>query len=44
MHFKDKNQPEQLVHVDCDGFETDFYPTDLLDALEIKEKKTIHDY
>ena len=44
MHFKYKNQPDHLVHEDWYGFETDFYPTDLLDALEIKDKKTIHDY
>ena len=41
LHFKWKNQPDHLIMQDNDGFEFDFYTTDLEDALELKNKKTI---
>ncbi len=44
FHFKYVNQPTHLVLQDQNGFETDFYATDLSHALEIRDTKTIHDY
>lgn len=44
LHFKWKNQPDHLIMQDNDGFEYDFYSTDLSKALGIKNQKTIHDY
>lgn len=44
LHFKYKNNPEHLIMQDNDGFEYDYYTTDLKDALTVKEGKTIHDY
>ncbi|MCM1024722.1 MAG: hypothetical protein NC395_11805 [Prevotella sp.] len=44
LHFKWKNQPDHLVLEDNNHFETDFYPTDLDDALKIRDKKKIIDY
>lgn len=44
MHFKWKNQPDHLVLQDNDGFEYDFYSTDLNEALELMETKTVYDY
>ena len=41
FHFKYKNNPEHLVVQDNDGFEIDFSPADLSDALSIKEGKSI---
>lgn len=39
LHFKWKKQPDHLVLQDQDGFEYDFYGTDLDKALEIMKKK-----
>ena len=44
LHFKYVNQPTHLILQDQNGFETDFYATDLSHALEIRDTKTIHDY
>lgn len=41
FHFKYKNNPEHLIVQDNDGFELDFYPTGLNDALAIRNGKTI---
>ena len=41
FHFKYKNNPEHLVVQDNNGFEIDFFPADLSDALSIKESKSI---
>lgn len=44
LHFKWKNQPDHLVVQDNDGFEYDYYPTNLEAALAIRDSKTIRDY
>lgn len=44
LHFKWVNQPDHLVLQDNDGFEYDFYTTDLDDAISILKTKTIYDY
>ena len=44
LHFKWKNQPDHLILQDSDGFEYDFYTTDLEDALALRDSKTIKDY
>lgn len=44
LHFKFKNIPDHLILQDNDGFEYDFYPTNLSDAISIKNQKTIIDY
>ena len=44
LHFKWVNQPNHLILQDNDGFEYDFYTTDLDDALKILKTKTIYDY
>ena len=44
LHFKYKNQPDHLIMQDNDGFEYDYYPTNLSSALSIKKTKTIVDY
>ena len=41
LHFKWKNQSDHLILEDSFGFETDFYSTNLNDALLIKNKKEI---
>lgn len=41
FHSKYKNNPEHLVVQGNDGFEQDFSPTDLGDALAIRDGKTI---
>ena len=41
FHFKYKNNPEHLVVQDNDGFELDFSPTGLSDALALRDGKTI---
>ena len=41
LHFRWKRQPDHLIREDNDHFEWDFYPTNLEDALAIREKKTI---
>ena len=44
LHFKWKNQSDHLILEDSFGFETDFYSTNLNDALLIKNKKEIINY
>ena len=44
LHFKWKNQPDHLIVQDEDGYEYDFYTTDLSKALKLKESKKIIDY
>lgn len=44
LHFKYKNQPDHLIMQDEDGFEYDFYATDLDMALEIMETKTLKEF
>lgn len=44
LHFKWKNQPDHLIVEGEDGFEADFYPTDLDDALTIRDSKIIKDF
>lgn len=44
LHFKWRNQPDHLVLLDNGGFELDFYPTSLENALAARQSKTIHDY
>lgn len=44
LHFSWKNQPDHLIIQDNDGFEWDYYPADLKQALAIKQSLTIHDY
>ena len=41
LHFKWKNQPDHLVVQDFDGFEYDFYDTDLNEAIKIRDTKKI---
>lgn len=42
-HFKWVNQPDHLVIYISDKLQCDYYYTDLLDALEIRNRKTIKD-
>jgi len=44
LHFKYVNHPDHLIMQDNDGFEYDYYPTDLSNALEILDTKNIHEY
>ena len=44
LHFKWKNQPDHLVVQDEDGFDWDYYTTNLKDALALRDKKTIYNY
>ena len=44
LHFKYKNYPEILVVNDHIGFATEFTPTDLDNALSVRNTKTIKDY
>lgn len=44
LHFKYKNQPDHLIVQDNDGFEYDFYPTNLKNALSLRNKRTIINY
>ena len=44
LHFKWVNQPDHLILQDNDGFEYDFYTTDLDKALDVVKTKTIYDY
>ncbi|MCD8368500.1 MAG: zinc ribbon domain-containing protein [Clostridiales bacterium] len=43
LHFKWKNQPNHLIMQDQNGYEYDFYPTNLEDLLELRDSKTIID-
>ena len=44
LHFKYKNQPDHLIYEDSDGFEYDYYATDISEALEIRDSMEIVDY
>ena len=44
LHFKYKNQPNHLIMQDQDGFEYNYYSTDLEEALAIRSTKNIKDY
>ena len=44
LHFKYKDTPNHLIVSDNDGFDLDFYPTDINTALAVKLSKTITDY
>ena len=44
LHFKWVNQPDHLILQDNDGFEYDYYTTNLENALKVMKSKTIHDY
>ena len=44
MHFKYVDNPDHLIHQDYFGFETDFYPTDVEDAMKLKNTKRVVDY
>ena len=44
LHFKYKRQPDHLIVQDNDGFDLDFYSTNLNAALKVRETKTIKDY
>lgn len=44
LHFKYKNQPDHLIYEDSDGFEYDYYATDLSEALEIRDSMEIINY
>lgn len=44
LRFKWKDQPDHLVLEDNNHFETDFYSTDLNDALSLRDEKEIIDY
>ena len=44
LHFKYANMPDHLILQEESGFEYDFYPTDLDDALKLRDSKTKYDY
>ena len=44
LHFKYVDHSEHLVMVDQNGFDYDYYTTDLSDALELRDTKNIKDY
>ncbi len=44
MHFKYVNIPDHMILQDNDGYEYDYYPTDLDKALMIRNRKTIIEY
>lgn len=44
LHFSEKNESEVLIMEDNDGFETEFYSTNLKKALKLKDSKEIRDY
>ncbi len=44
LHFNWRNQPDHLILQDEDGFEYSFYPTNLKEALEIRDSFRIVDY
>ena len=44
LHFKWKNQPDHLILQEEDGYEYEYYTTDLSKALDIRDQKTILDY
>ena len=44
LHFKTKNMPQVLIMQDNDGFEYEFTPTNLEEALEKRDSKEIREY
>lgn len=44
LHFKYRRQPDHLIVQDNDGFDLDFYSTNLNAALKVRETKKIKDY
>lgn len=44
LHFRYVGSPVTLILVDNDGFDYQYDATDLDDALELKDTKTIHEY
>lgn len=44
IHFKYKSSPSKVIEQDNDGFEYEFLPADLNEALRYLSQKTIHDY
>lgn len=44
LHFKYKNQPDHLILEDQNGFEYDYYTTNLNNALKIRDSTKIIDY
>lgn len=44
LYFKYKNQPDHLIYEDSNGFEYDYYATDLDEALKIRDSMEIVDY
>jgi hypothetical protein len=44
LYFKYAKVPDHLILADNYDMTYDFYPTDLDDALELRNQKTIHDY
>ena len=44
LHFKWKHQPDTLIMVDNDRFDTEFKATSLGSALALRDNKTIRDY
>ena len=44
LHFKWKNRPDHLIMQDHNGFEYDFYSTNLNDALALRNSKNFTDY
>ena len=44
FHFKYVGNPDHLIMQDNDGFEYDYYPTGLEEALKIRDSKSVKDY
>ena len=44
LHFKFARQPDHLIVEDQDGYEDDYYSTDLENAISIRDSKKIVDY
>ena len=44
LHFKWKNQPDTLIMQDNNGFEYEYYTTNLKEALSLRESRVISDY
>ena len=44
LHFKWKNQPDHLIFQEESGFETDFYSTDLMNAIKLRDSRKIINY
>lgn len=44
LHFKYANHPDHLILEDSNGFEYDYYTTDLKDALSIRDSMELVDY